>query len=101
MGIACTRCLRQCANPKEVLNTTCVLYQLDWTLEEKKRFLRERGIPFSEEVLASIHEECERERLRRERNEQRCFELMGELKEPQGTILRLSGFGRKGGGRAP
>jgi hypothetical protein len=100
--IACTRCLKQgdagCADPTKVPSDRCVLFQLDWTLEEKLKLLRERGVPFPESTLASIHAECERERLRREENERRCIELMRGAPEPQDTILRLSGLGRKGGG---
>jgi hypothetical protein len=46
MGIiSCVRCLLRgkCIEPTREPNTKCAAYQLDWTLEEKLNFLRERG----------------------------------------------------------
>jgi hypothetical protein len=82
MGIiSCVRCLLQgkCPDPTKVPNTQCVVYQLDWTLEEKLAFLRERGAQWTEGQLEEIHRACEEERERREKNEELCRRLATEL----------------------
>jgi hypothetical protein len=95
--IACLRCLRrgECEDPRKVPNTICAVYQLDWTLEEKVSFLRERGQLRGGEVpeeLKDIHQRCLEAREKIEQNARRCHELMRGAPEPQATLLRLSGL---------
>jgi hypothetical protein len=92
--IACLRCLRmgQCEDPRRVPNTICVVHQLDWTLEEKVAFLRERGELEVPEVLKDLHQRCLELRQKMEENVRRCQDLMRGAPEPQRTLLRLSGL---------
>jgi hypothetical protein len=95
MVIACLRCLKagMCEDPRKVPNTVCTVYQLDWTLEEKVAFLRERGqLRGGPEELRDIHQRCLEAREEMEKNVRRCHDLMMDSPEPQRTLLRLSGL---------
>jgi hypothetical protein len=95
--IACLRCLKAgtCEDPTKVPNTVCAVHQLDWTLEEKVSFLRERGELKGQEVpewLRELHGRCLEAREKIEGNVRRCHALMMDAPEPQRTLLRLSGL---------
>jgi hypothetical protein len=92
MGIiSCVRCLLggTCPDPTRVPNTKCVVYQLDWTPEEKLAFLRERGAEWAGSQVRDIHRSCEEERARREGNEELCRRLMA------GPLLALGWLAKR------